>query len=207
MTCQKPKARWRNGNGYDKNVYFTSAIKKYGWNSFSHEILLDGLSLTEASEKEIKLIAELRTNDREFGYNISTGGEISIPTEESKQKIRECNLGKKNSKETRQKISAALKGRVALPSQILHLILKNKRSEQTIITTNIETLETIEFLSKKECLKTLGSQFRYTTKEKIHICNGFIAQKKEEYFEVTSEVLEKLMTERIERIKKSQFAM
>lgn len=39
ITSQEPERRWKNGNGYKKNLYFTKAIKKYGWDNFAHEIL------------------------------------------------------------------------------------------------------------------------------------------------------------------------
>ena len=31
ITSMNPKDRWKNGNGYSNNSYFTNAIRKYGW--------------------------------------------------------------------------------------------------------------------------------------------------------------------------------
>lgn len=63
-TCQKPELRWgSNGNGYKMCPYFWCAIQKYGWNNFSHTILLDGLTAQEANEAEIRLISEYNTDD------------------------------------------------------------------------------------------------------------------------------------------------
>jgi hypothetical protein len=62
LTCQTPKDRWDSGHGYRSNRYFWSAIKKYGWHNFSHEILFDGLSQEEAKLKEIELISNYSTH-------------------------------------------------------------------------------------------------------------------------------------------------
>lgn len=75
ITKQKLTKRWQNGNGYKHNVHFTNAIKKYGWNNFSHVVLFDGLSEDEAKSKEIELISKYKLNDRQYGYNITEGGE------------------------------------------------------------------------------------------------------------------------------------
>ena len=49
-----PELRWgKDGSGYGTNSYFASAIKHYGWNNFSHEILYDNLTKEEACEKKL----------------------------------------------------------------------------------------------------------------------------------------------------------
>ena len=63
------------GEGYSYNSYFYRAIKKYGWDNFKHDIIISGISKDMACQLEIALIAQFRTNEREFGYNISEGGE------------------------------------------------------------------------------------------------------------------------------------
>lgn len=74
ITRQKPEKRWQNGYGYE-NTYFWNAIKKYGWDSFKHDILYSGLTKEEACNIEIELIAKYKTAEREFGYNIAAGGQ------------------------------------------------------------------------------------------------------------------------------------
>lgn len=74
ITCKNPSYRWNGGNGY-KGQAFYNAILKYGWLNIRHEILFDNLTKEEAEQKEIELIAEYRSNDRQYGYNISSGGE------------------------------------------------------------------------------------------------------------------------------------
>lgn len=115
ITAQKPETRWgRNGYRYRNNAHFANAIKKYGWDSFKHEILFEQLTFEVAKQIEIALIALLKSNDREFGYNISSGGDPGNGvhcTEERKAKIRAGRLGYKCSEETRRRISEANKKR------------------------------------------------------------------------------------------------
>lgn len=111
ITSMDVKRRWENGNGYSKQPLFWRAIQKYGWDSFSHEILYDGLSKQEAEEKEIELIAACKSTDRKYGYNIQNGGNtLGKHSEETCKKISESNKGKIITPEQRLKISNALKG-------------------------------------------------------------------------------------------------
>ena len=115
ITSQKPTTRWNKGNGYRKNEYFWKAIKKYGWGNIKHEILFELLTKEEACKKEIELIAKYKSNVREFGYNASTGGDISAlgyhHTDEAKQRISEAFKGKHLSAKHREKLSEAHKGK------------------------------------------------------------------------------------------------
>lgn len=74
QTCQKAEDRWQYGGGYRHNAHFYAAIKKYGWDNFKHEILFDGLTKKQANELEIRLIAEYKSYDQNYGYNIALGG-------------------------------------------------------------------------------------------------------------------------------------
>ena len=109
ITSQKPNRRWRNGNGYKENQYFTNAINKYGWNNIQHIIVRCGLSLEEALVAEKSLIKHYKSADRKYGYNITTGGDISgIPL---RGKLNP-NYGRQKviSDETKKKISIANRG-------------------------------------------------------------------------------------------------
>lgn len=90
ITRQNIKKRWANGFGYKRSIYFYNAIQKYGWNNFNHEILYTNLTKEEAEQKEIELIAFCKSNQREYGYNISNGGNcVGTISEETKQKMKE----------------------------------------------------------------------------------------------------------------------
>ena len=91
ITKLKTSQRWRNGEGYKNNIHFYSAIQNYGWDNFAHEILFENLSKKEAEKIEIDLISIYKANDKNFGYNIASGGGVNIPTEETRRKISEAN--------------------------------------------------------------------------------------------------------------------
>lgn len=67
------KKRWGN-HCCNKKSLIGRAIQKYGKENFDFEILFSGLTIEEAEEKEIELIAEKKTLFNQFGYNIATGG-------------------------------------------------------------------------------------------------------------------------------------
>lgn len=70
----KPEYRWRNGEGYQHQPHFYSAIQKYGWDNFDHFILeVDSEDLMFQLEKQY--IAYYKTTDRKYGYNTSLGGD------------------------------------------------------------------------------------------------------------------------------------
>lgn len=99
ITKQEPKDRWQNGHGYTGCIVFHSAIKKYGWDNFEHIILMSNLSKEQACEAEKKLIKQYKTTNRNFGYNISLGGDgINIPirNHEWNSRISQSHLGELN---------------------------------------------------------------------------------------------------------------
>lgn len=101
ITGQKPKRRWReDGYGYKDHLYFWKAIQKYGWDNFKHEILFEGLSKEEAEQKEIELISYYKSNYKDFGYNLSSGGESGSKgykyNEEQREHMRKIHGGKNN---------------------------------------------------------------------------------------------------------------
>lgn len=99
ITSKKPEERWgKNGSKYKKNQHFWRAIKKYGWDNFEHLILFENLIKKEACEIEISLISFFNSQDPEYGYNISPGGDLGFTgchlSDEAKQKISDANKGR-----------------------------------------------------------------------------------------------------------------
>lgn len=111
ITKQIPQRRWRkNGQGYKGNTYFSKAIKKYGWDNFKHEILYYGLTQKEAEQKEMELIAKYKTSNCKYGYNLDNGGRtVGTLTQETREKLRQANLGKPCTEEARRNMSIAQK--------------------------------------------------------------------------------------------------
>ena len=97
ITSLKPKYRWENGRGYKGNEYFYRAIKKYEWNNFEHIIIENNLTKEQAENMEIELIAKYRSNDREYGYNIESGGNCKgKASDETRKKMSDNNKGGNN---------------------------------------------------------------------------------------------------------------
>ena len=93
-TASKPEYRWAKGRGY-KHQLFEEAILKYGWDNIEHEVF-EVDSKEEMYRKEVELISFYHSNDPEYGYNNSVGGEYG-------------HLGCEHSEETRKKMSEAQK--------------------------------------------------------------------------------------------------
>lgn len=111
ITKQEVRTRWANGKGYEKNSHFTNAINKYGWDSFKHEVLLEGLTLEEACSEESRLIAEYKSYDRNYGYNKDFGGGVSRVREETKKKISKKAKNRWKDSEYREKATSGMKGK------------------------------------------------------------------------------------------------
>lgn len=110
----KPEHRWNSGRGYQGNPHFYSAIERYGWDGFEHIILCRGLNDHEAKGMERDLIARWNTQDRMFGYNMTSCGEGTPdyhPSEETRQKLSEARRRENLSDETLRRRSEGLRGR------------------------------------------------------------------------------------------------
>jgi group I intron endonuclease len=147
--------RWgSNGQRYKRsNPYFYNAIEKYGWENFEHIIYAEGLSKNDACNIEIKLIKEYKTQEKEFGYNIESGGTSAHMSDETKQKISKALKGNKNgqgikcSEEKKKKISEAQKGRKLTEEHKLKLSLAKKGKSHK--SPSIETRNKISKSHKK----------------------------------------------------------
>lgn len=103
ITKRKPEYRWNKGKGYRKDqLLFYRAIKKYGWDNFTHEILYTGLSEKDAKNIEISLIRQYKSLG--MSYNITDGGDGGRGLH---------NKRKKMSDETKLKMSKSRKGLLA----------------------------------------------------------------------------------------------
>lgn len=118
ITNSTTKRWYGKGKAYERCPYFGTAIKKYGWDNFEHNVLIRGLSADEASRLEKLYIKLLRTCEKPFGYNLAEGG-IEPPTmlgkhhsEETRQKMREAALGRVISDKQRKQHSEAMKGKL-----------------------------------------------------------------------------------------------
>lgn len=95
------------------------SLKKYGFSEHTFEVIETFTSNKDfAMEREIYWISYYKCNysqlPKENGLNLTGGGRGShgrVMTDETKQKLRQANLGKKYSDETKAKLSAMKKGK------------------------------------------------------------------------------------------------
>jgi hypothetical protein len=93
ITSQELESRWKNGRGYltkhPNGRYhqpaMANAILKYGWENFTHEILFENLSESEAKQKEKELIAYY--DSYTHGLNCTLGGEGCCKYQTSEERI------------------------------------------------------------------------------------------------------------------------
>ncbi len=87
-----------NGYGYYSQNKFYNAIKKYGWNNFNHEILVDNIpTIEEANKLEIYYINLYDSKNN--GYNATLGGDGTKGLKHSDEyckRLSENRKGEKN---------------------------------------------------------------------------------------------------------------
>lgn len=75
VTKQNVKRRWGYSTGihYKKSTVFYKAIEEYGFQNMIHEIFAEHLTKDEAYNLEELLISKLKSNNPEYGYNMTAG--------------------------------------------------------------------------------------------------------------------------------------
>ena len=147
-SAENPNQRWSSGYGYSRrNPVFYNAIKKYGWDNFSHEIIEDNIkSLEEANEREIYWIKYYHTwiKDPECnGYNTTSGGSgrSHEQSEETKQKISSTLKGRVFSKEHLEKINKTLRRKeiICIETGVVYESISEAARQTGISRENIKT--------------------------------------------------------------------
>jgi group I intron endonuclease len=105
---------------------FANAIKKYGWDNFTHEILAEGLSIEEANNLEEEFIKSYGTLSPN-GYNLRTGGGNSSFSDETRAKLSEA--GKRRTMPEHLKIRLSELGK-ALPKERMDKLQEGAKRAQ-----------------------------------------------------------------------------
>jgi group I intron endonuclease len=153
-----PEQRWgKYGQKYSSCKYFYSAILKYDWDNFSHEILETNLTAEEANKKERYYITLYKSNQENFGYNLTSGGEQGkILSPISKQKMSLAKKGKSLSEEHKQNISKAFKGEKH-PNYGKHLSETTKKKIGEKNSKPIQCVETgVVYKNRIEAAQAVG---------------------------------------------------
>lgn len=206
ITCKKNVThRWgKNGSQYIKCPYFWKAIQKYGWDNIKHEILFTNLSEKEAKAKEIDLIAFYKSNNPEYGYNLTEGGEGRSGyscSKESIEKMSKSHLGHKDSEETKRKKSLSRKGKnlskesieklrksrigrtvpEGVRIKIRNTLRNNSVRSKSVLQYTLDGKFIREFISSAEAGRITGadpSEIRKVVRGIHKQCKGFIWKEK-----------------------------
>lgn len=156
--------------GRDGALY--AAIRKYGKLAFAVELLKEGLTLEEACEAEIALIAELGTLVPN-GYNVCTGGKGAVgfkPSDETRARMSEAHKKRQANPSLRQRTSMALQGKVKTPEHLAKIAAALKGRSPTE-ETKAKLREAN--LGKKQSPETIKKRRQKMLGRKLpeHLCN------------------------------------
>lgn len=143
MTQQKLYQRCRKG-AYNHCPAMSQAIRDYGWDAFSVNIIADGLSQKEAEQVERDNIALYDSTNPNKGFNVALGG----------------NIEGRHSIATRQKMSMCQKGR-HFSQEHLSKMRKPKLNgslRRSVIQYDKEGCFLCEFPSIKEAVESIGGR-------------------------------------------------
>lgn len=176
ITKRTMEQRAGNGHGYVGNHAFYNAIKKYGWDSFSHEILESGLTESEAGEREVYYIKKYHSLSTQNGYNIETGGRVNFHlSEETRRKISEARRGKKmapRGEEYRKRLSAALTGRAFSPEHCRRISEAKKGTQAGKNNPRARRVLCVELNRSFDTIKEAGVFIGGSPKNIISCCHG-----------------------------------
>ena len=92
----KPDYRWYQHRSYAKGdkpqQYIHRAMAKYGIDNFTFDIIATCQSQENVDEVESILIQQYNSQDKQFGYNIKSGGNNAPHAEETKEKQRQATI-------------------------------------------------------------------------------------------------------------------
>lgn len=126
QTIYELEQRWVQHNSKSSGCRaIANALRKYGKENFTIEIVTICYSLEELNAQEEKYIKEFNTLAPN-GYNLTTGGESRILTEESRKKISIANKGRSHSEDFREMRRQLQSGKIRSE------VTKNKMSKSSL---------------------------------------------------------------------------
>lgn len=132
------------------NKYLQNSWNKYGSDNFKIDILdSEAINYEDLSEREEYYIKLSRSWERDFGYNMTLGGEGSLFTKERREALSERMKGVPKSEEQKKKMSIAAKGK---PKDRVYT-----DEQRRIISENLRNQVQSEETKKKRALKQTGT--------------------------------------------------
>lgn len=172
---------YKNHRNCKSQTKLSNSIKKYGWDSHKYEIIEECSDISTLNDKErywqdfYNVIGNMGLNCR-LTKSTDKSGKLS---EETKNKIRDYNIGRVNSEETREKISVSKIGKTHTPEH------KKKVSENHSRHNALLSDETVHTI----CMMYINGK---TTKQvieifpNIHVCSLSEIRTKRRYKHITS---------------------
>ena len=162
MTNSKPWTKARKG-------YFQRALYKYGFENFEFSIIESGITDEELlNKREIYWIGSYKSDQKEFGQNMTPGGDGNTNKEFNRQcveRLRKANLGAKRSQKSKELMSFIQKQRCKNPKAKQQLLenakLAWKKNERKVVKLDLNynlictydslTKATYDIYQKKHC--------------------------------------------------------
>jgi group I intron endonuclease len=132
---RKEHHRYMVKNGSKRKFY--NAVRKYGWENFIYGVI-EECDNNMLHQKEMFYVTEYNTF--KCGYNSTLGGDGKFGwnhNEETKEKIRKSNIGKKRTEETKRKLSEANKGNIPWISGKKHTPEAREKMRQSHLGNSI----------------------------------------------------------------------
>lgn len=173
ITSQDVRIRWNRGWGYQYCPHFWRAIQKYGWDAFTHEVLYDGLTKEEAEMWEVTLIAEYRSADLRFGYNVSLGGSAKGKhSEETREKIGDCRRGKHHTDESKRKMSQSHLGKTLSEEHRRKLSIAQYGGKHRRARSVYQFALSGELIATYDCISEAARQTGIPNQNIVKCCQG-----------------------------------
>ena len=93
QTVQNPPIkRWLDHYGEINNssneLYLYRAIRRFGIENFTFQILEIDISLEDLNKKEVEYIEKYKSNNSKYGYNLTKGGNFTVKSVIGKENVR-----------------------------------------------------------------------------------------------------------------------
>lgn len=182
------KKRWHS-SCYKHCEKFYQAIKKYGWDNFTHEIIK---ICNENNVDYWESFYISKYDSMNNGYNLNSGGnKYKIFSEETKQKISKSNKGKKRSKEAIEKSRRANIGKI-----------KSQETREKLRQANLGKHPS-EASKEKNRIAHLGKKLSFETREKLrqsHLKNPVPQKQIEQLYQASMKTRKKVKNVETEEI-------
>jgi len=175
-----------------KNCVLYNAINRYGLENFEFSIIDSANNIIELNNKEIVYINLYKSNNRNFGYNIESGGKNSLASPETKKKLSDQRKGRKQNDGWVNKRNLKISKVVLKIDKEKNIILETYKSLADAGRTNSDGLSYQQLLRK--CLGySKNKDYSYWCYEDDFLSSNINKYKQINYKELTEFTEEELL--------------